>query len=148
MVLSWACPHPASHGKNSSSFKSVVKWPFKKLSFELYNSFLGQLAQNLRAIKVWSVQKRCILLNKLQSFWTLKFLKVHDFCASWPRVYKRKLFYCSIESRFVSGRIFSMGCSTQYLIQVMIFQLLGVATLRMVPCPNFNLILKDFHQGF
>ena len=47
----------ASHGKNSSSFKIALKQLVKKLSFEVYNLFLPQLASKLRAVESGSPEK-------------------------------------------------------------------------------------------
>ena len=50
---------------------------------------------------------------------------------------KGSFFYWSIESRFVTGRIFAMGCSTQFLVQVMLFQLLGYGHTQDGAMPKF-----------
>ena len=36
--------HPCSHDRNTSNFKTIFIYYYTELSFEVYNSFLGQLA--------------------------------------------------------------------------------------------------------
>ena len=52
------------------------------------------------------------------------------------------------ERSFETGRISVMKGSRRVLVKVVLFQIRGMATLRMMPRPIFLLILNALYKGF
>ena len=60
-----------SHDRNTSNFKTAFICYYTELSFEVYNFFLGQLAQKWQVIKIQHTKKKmfyCDLLSKIDVF--------------------------------------------------------------------------------
>ena len=77
--------HTCSHDRNPSNFKSAFICYLSELSFEVYNSFLGQLAKKWGVIKVWSPKQKCLEKVHFTSLagYNLNFFANFELTPSW-----------------------------------------------------------------
>ena len=77
--------HTSSHKRNTSKFKTTFIYYYIELSFEVYNSFLGQLAYKWGVIKFQSPKQKCLEKVHLTSLtgYTLNFLTNFGLTTAW-----------------------------------------------------------------
>ena len=79
--------HTCSHDKNTFNFKTVFIYHNTELYFEVLNSFIGQLAQKCRVVKVLSPKQKYL---EMVHFTSLTGYNLIFFCKFWT---------CSCQSR-------------------------------------------------